>query len=218
MAVDRRRHELRDIESLLLSTLSASIVSIGDALGQFDRTNLLRVVRSDGVIVKPDDSITPLDSTYIAQANSRGSPLLATAHTRHEESVTSYVFAFAQTAEQRTATFLPSALGYKGPVYAYNYFDKRGMYVEPWEAVEFVVLDSGAYWIVVPGGVRRGFPGRCRQVRVERQESRRTHPGYRYSGGARRVFRGRKADTSVRIFTRATRYPGDESSCRKPGL
>src|SRR5262249_9802176 len=49
-------------------------VGVGDALGQFDRTNLLRVVRADGVIVKPDDSITPLDSAYIAQANNRGLP------------------------------------------------------------------------------------------------------------------------------------------------
>src|SRR5215813_2724193 len=58
-----------ETSNLLLSTLSASIVGVGDALGQFDRTNLLRVVRADGVIVKPDDSVTPLDSAYIAQAN-----------------------------------------------------------------------------------------------------------------------------------------------------
>src|SRR5262249_4455557 len=110
-----------ETSNLLLSTLSASIVGIGDALGQFDRTNLLRVVRADGVIVKPDDPITPLDSAYIAQANNRGLPLLAAAQTRHEGSMTSYVFAFRQTVEQGTASFLPSVLGYKGPVYAYNY-------------------------------------------------------------------------------------------------
>jgi hypothetical protein len=149
-----------ETSNLLLSTLSASIVGVGDALGQFDRTNLLRVVRADGVIVKPDDSITPLDSAYIAQANNRGLPLLAAAQTRHEGSITSYVFAFGQTAEHGTASFLPSVLGYKGPVYAYNYFDKRGMYVEPWQAVEFVVPDNGAYWIVVPVGASGvGFLG-----------------------------------------------------------
>jgi hypothetical protein len=149
-----------EASNLLLSTLSASIVGIGDALGQFDRTNLLRVVRSDGVIVKPDDAIIPLDSTYIAQANKRGLPLMAAARTHHEGVTTSYVFAFRQTAEQRTASFLPSALGYKGPVYAYNYFDKRGKYVEPWEAIEFVVPDSGAYWIIVPVGASGvGFLG-----------------------------------------------------------
>ena len=100
-----------ETSNLLLSTLSASIVGVGDGLGQFDRTNLLRVVRSDGVIVKPDDSITPLDSAYIAEANNRGSPVLAAARTRHEGSITSYVFAFGQTPEQRSASFLPAALG-----------------------------------------------------------------------------------------------------------
>jgi hypothetical protein len=87
-------------------------------------------------------------------------PLLATAHTHHEGSTTSYVFAFRQTAEQRTASFLPAALGYKVPVYAYNYFDKRGKYVEPSQAIEFVVPDNGAYWIVVPIGASGiGFLG-----------------------------------------------------------
>jgi hypothetical protein len=149
-----------ETSNLLLSTLSASIVGIGDALGQFHQTNLLRVVRSDGVIVKPDDSITPIDSAYIAEANNRRSPILAVARTRHETSTTSYVFAVRQTPEQRAASFLPTALGYKGPVYAYNYFDKRGMYVEPWQAVKFVVPDDGAYWIVVPVGASGvGFLG-----------------------------------------------------------
>ena len=149
-----------ETSNLLLSTLSASIVGIGDAIGQFDWTNLLRVVRSDGVIVKPDDSITPLDSTYIAQANNRGSPVVAAARTLHEGTTTSYVFAFRQTPELRTASFLPSALGYKVPVYAYNYFDKRGKYVEPWQTIEFVVPENGTYWIIVPVGASGvGFLG-----------------------------------------------------------
>jgi hypothetical protein len=123
-------------------------------------TNLLQVIRSDGVIVKPDDSIAPLDSTYIAEANNRGAAVVAATRTRHEGVTTSYVFAFRQTAEQRTASFLPSALGYTGPVYAYDYFDKRGKYVEPGEAIEFVVPDNGAYWIIVPIGASGvGFLG-----------------------------------------------------------
>jgi hypothetical protein len=153
-----------ETSDLLLSTLSASIVGIGDALGQFDRNNLLRVIRSDGVIVKPDDSITPLDSTYIAQANNRGSPVVAAARTYHAGGTTSYVFAFKQTAEQSIASFLPSALGYKSPVYAYNYFDNRGKYVEPWQAIEFIIPDNGSYWIVVPVGASGvGFLGDARK-------------------------------------------------------
>jgi hypothetical protein len=45
-------------------------------------------------------------------------------------------------------------------VYAYNYFNKQGMYVEPWQAVEFAVPDNGVYWIVVPVGASgMGFLG-----------------------------------------------------------
>ena len=141
-----------ETSNLLLSTLSASIVGVGDALGEFDRANLNRVIRADGVIVKPDDAITPLDATYIEQANDRRLPIVAAAHTRHQRSITSYVFAFGQPAEQRTARLSPSALGHKGPVYAYNYFDGYGMHLQPGEAVEFAVPDDGAYWIVVPVG------------------------------------------------------------------
>lgn len=136
----------------MLSTLSASIVGVGDALDKFDRANLNRVTRADGVIVKPDEAITPLDATYIEQANDRRLPIVAAAHTRHQRAITSYVFAFGQPADQRTARLSPSALGHKGPVYAYNYFDGYGMHLQPGQAVEFAVPDDGAYWIVVPLG------------------------------------------------------------------
>jgi hypothetical protein len=149
-----------ETSNLLLATLSASIVGVGDALGQFDRANLNRVVRADGVIVKPDDPITPLDSAYIEQASDPQSPVLAAAHTRHESSITSYVFAFGHDAERRTARFSPAALGYERPVYAYNAFGDHGMSVTPTEAVEFAVPDQGAYWIVVPVGASGvGFLG-----------------------------------------------------------
>jgi hypothetical protein len=148
-----------ETSNLLLSTLSASIVGVGDALGQFDRTNLNRVVRADGVIVKPDDPITLLDSSYIEQARDPQSPILAAAHTRHEGSITSYVFVFGRNVGG-SARFSPAALGYEQPVYAYNAFDDYGMYVTPEEAVEFSVPDQGAYWILVPVGASGvGFLG-----------------------------------------------------------
>ena len=141
-----------ETSNLLLSTLSASMVGIGDALGEFDRANLNRVIRADGVIVKPDDAITPLDTTYIEQATDRRLPIVAAAHTRHPKSITSYVFAYAQPSGQPTARLSPSALGHKGPVYAYNYFDGYGIYLQQEDVVEFIIPDDGAYWIVVPVG------------------------------------------------------------------
>jgi hypothetical protein len=141
-----------ETSNLLLSTLSASMVGVGDALGEFDRANLLRVVRADGVIVKPDDPIAPLDSTYVEQAKDLQTPIIAAARTRHEGATTSYVFAFGRTGEARTARFSPVALGYDGPVYAYNYFAQTGTHLRPSEALEFAVPDGGTYWIVVPVG------------------------------------------------------------------
>jgi hypothetical protein len=141
-----------ETSNLLLSTLSASMVGVGDALGEFDRENLLRVVRADGVIVKPDDPITPIDLTYVEQAKDAQTPIIAAARTRHDGATTSYVFAFGQNAPTRPARFSPAALGYTGPVYAYNYFDRTGRYLQPSEAIELTVPDSGTYWIVVPVG------------------------------------------------------------------
>ena len=154
--------------NLLLSTLSGSIVGVGDAIGEFDRTNLLRVVRADGVIIKPDDPIVPLDSTYIEQANDPRAPIVAAARTRHESSITSYVFAFAQGTQEGTeeqseapiATFSPATLGYDGPVYAYNYFENHGAYLAPLQPISTGVPDAGGYWIVVPVGASGiGFLG-----------------------------------------------------------
>jgi hypothetical protein len=141
-----------ETSNLLLSVLSGASVGVGDAIGELDRRNLQRVVRADGVIVKPDDSITPLDSAYLDAANNRASPIVASAHTRHSAGVTSYVFAFTQSSKERAATISPAALGYGTSVFAYDYFSRRGVYLRPDQTVTFAVPDEGAYWVVVPVG------------------------------------------------------------------
>jgi len=149
-----------ETSNLLLSTLSGSSVGVGDAIGMMDWRNLRRVVRSDGLIVKPDDSITPLDFAYLDAANNRSSPIVASAHTYHGGSVTSYVFAFAQSSEERTTTVSVGALGYDAPVFAYNYFSGEGTYLRPAQALTFALPDDGAYWIVIPVGASGvGFLG-----------------------------------------------------------
>ena len=149
-----------ETSNLLLSTLSGSSVGVGDAIGSLDRENLARVVRADGVIVKPDDAITPLDSAYLAAAHGPLSPLLASAHTRHRRLVTSYVFAFARSGGERSAALSPAVLGYGGPVFAYNYFGGQGVYLQSSQRLTFSVPDDGAYWIVVPVGASGvGFLG-----------------------------------------------------------
>ncbi len=153
-----------ETSNLLLATLSAAMVGVGDPLGQFDRANLLRAVRPDGVIVKPDTAITPRDSAYIGLARHNGAPIVASASTSHLSGVTTYLFAYTD-AELRAGDgqgkagggqpgmrIQPAELGYRGPVYAYNYFGQYGHYLQPSDALSFEVPDDGVYWIIAPVG------------------------------------------------------------------
>jgi hypothetical protein len=51
--------------NLLLATLSAGPVGVGDPIGALSANNLLLAVRADGIIVKPDVPLVPLDQTII---------------------------------------------------------------------------------------------------------------------------------------------------------
>src|SRR5207302_8156464 len=57
-----------ETDNLLLSTLSAGIVGVGDPIGAESKANLLQTIRGDGVIVKPDVPIVPVDAMYIQDA------------------------------------------------------------------------------------------------------------------------------------------------------
>jgi hypothetical protein len=57
--------------NLILATLSAGPVGVGDAIGSLDKANLMRVVRGDGVIVKPDRALVPTDATMLQDAAGR---------------------------------------------------------------------------------------------------------------------------------------------------
>ncbi len=146
--------------NLLIATLSGGMVGVGDAVGELDRENLLRAVRPDGVIVKPDDALTLLDASYIAQAKDRSAPIIAVARTDHDGWITSYVVAFGASGDCRTECLMIAELGYIGPVYAYNYFQRSGIYLDPEKPLAISISDRTAYWIVVPvAGSGIGFLG-----------------------------------------------------------
>jgi len=136
-----------ETENLLLATLSGGMVGIGDAIGQFDWPSLRRAVRADGVIVKPDEPLAPLDQSYIDYAKDSSAPIAAAARTNHDGWVTSYVFAFGG----RTAVS-PAALGYEGPVFAYDYFRRSGACLMPEARMRLPLTGRAAYFIVVPVG------------------------------------------------------------------
>ncbi len=112
-----------ETNNILLSTLSAGPVGIGDPIGAEDKANILEAVRADGVIVKPDVPIVPLDQNYINDARHIPAPLVAGTHTDHDGMKTGYVFAFNRSKTNALQVkFSPAELGLTGPVYVFDYF------------------------------------------------------------------------------------------------
>ncbi|MFB7225885.1 carbohydrate-binding protein [Streptomyces sp. NPDC056227] len=86
-----------EIGNLLLATLSAGPVGVGDALGKVNAGNLFQAVRPDGIIVKPDVPIVPTDATYVGQGAGKLSAMVASTHVAHATGLTyRYVFAYAR--------------------------------------------------------------------------------------------------------------------------
>jgi len=109
-------------KSLLIQTLSAGPVGVGDPLGAVNTANVLRGVRQDGVIVKPDVSAVPLDETYLGDAQGLGMPMTAAAWTSHTGLTDLYVLSYARKSTNTITTFTPSSVGagIAGDAYVYN--------------------------------------------------------------------------------------------------
>jgi hypothetical protein len=140
-----------ETDNLLLATLSAGMVGVGDEIGTSSASNLLQSVRPDGVIVKPDEPIVPLDQTFLNQANGVDTPLVAATFTDFGGMRASYVYAF-NVGTHTSASFTPAALGYSGQVLVLDYFANVGQLVDA-SAVYTEELSGGsAYFIVAPLG------------------------------------------------------------------
>jgi hypothetical protein len=127
--------------NLLLANLSAGPVGTGDAIGKESKDNLTKVVRADGVIVKPDVPLVPIDKTYVADASKADTPLVAATYTHSDNVKTAYVF----TSTRRGQTAQPAQVsatdvGLDGPVYFYDYFAGTGQDVA-----------QGKSYMVTPG-------------------------------------------------------------------
>jgi autotransporter-associated beta strand protein len=143
--------------NLLLSTLSAGPVGVGDALGGIDAENLAKAVRPDGVIVKPDVPLTPTDPSYLNGAQSGSRPMVAATYVNHGDSRAAYVFSFAQASALTNSSFVPNQLGIPGDTYVYDYFSHTGRVVAAGDAFNFTTTlpandANGSYFVVVPVG------------------------------------------------------------------
>ncbi|MBV9525461.1 MAG: hypothetical protein JOZ46_06570, partial [Candidatus Dormibacteraeota bacterium] len=146
-----------ETDNLLLSTLSAGPVGVGDAEGQVDAANLLQSVRADGVIVKPDSPLVPLDSSYIADAqaaaaHSAPAPMVAATRTDHGGGmVAAYVVAYARGGSTGYS-FSPADVGVHGDAYVYDYFTHTGRVVPAGQTYTGATHGGVSYDIVVPVG------------------------------------------------------------------
>ncbi|HWB97611.1 MAG TPA: hypothetical protein VG672_12940, partial [Bryobacteraceae bacterium] len=140
-----------ELENLLLATLSAGPVGVGDRVGSLNGHNLLLAARSDGVIVKPDVPLVPTDASYLNQAPAGDNTLIASAHTDFDGIRAQYVFAFSRGADV-TASFSLKSLGYSGTVYIYNYFNGSGRLASARETFSEPLANNRAYYVVVPVG------------------------------------------------------------------
>ena len=140
--------------NVLVATLSAGPVGIGDAMGAETKTNLLQAVRADGVIVKPDAPLLPLDHSYIADAQQKPAPLTASTYTRHGEIKTEYVFAFRRpkTSESQVE-FSLAEIGVEKPACVFDYFAGTGQRLEAGGKVSAPLPKSGmVFYVVAPVG------------------------------------------------------------------
>ena len=107
-----------ETNNLLLATLSGGMVGIGDALDHENKLNLLRAARPDGVLVKPDAPIVPVDAMYLKDLNGPILPMVAWTFSDHGPLRTAYVFVYNRHSGHAATGFTPASFGFQGPVYA----------------------------------------------------------------------------------------------------
>ena len=136
---------------LLIATLSAGPIGVGDPIGSFSAANLLRAVRKDGVIVKPGVPLAPTDASYAAMAHAVDIPQIDAAWSDFGGLRTHYLFAYQQGANP-TASFTPRDFGAVGPVYLYDYFAGTGSVTALTDTVQKTINGAALYLIAAPIG------------------------------------------------------------------
>ena len=142
--------------NLLVATLSAGPVGIGDPIGAISGSNLLHVARADGVIVKPDVPLTPIDSSYFSAAHAQdltqvAGVQIAATHTDFGTLRTYYVFGWAPGGDA-SVTFQPSDFGLNRTAYLYDYFGGSGSVVQPSDTISMQTAGGLLYLIAAPIG------------------------------------------------------------------
>jgi hypothetical protein len=140
-----------EYQNLLVATLSAGPVGVGDQFGKMNTANLLRAVRADGVIVKPDVPLTPTDSSYQSDSRAVDAPLVTSTYTDFGALKAYYLFLFKQGTNPQT-TFRLADIGLKTPAYLYDYFADTGHVVNPSDTINESIGGTWMYLVAAPVG------------------------------------------------------------------
>jgi hypothetical protein len=127
---------------------------VGDAIGTLSAANLLQAVRPDGVIVKPDVPIVPIDASFQNSAQGADAPMIASTYTDFGSVKAWYIFAYPQ-GQNTTAALRLADLDASGPVYLYDYFAGSGAVVNAGDALNLPISGSALYLVAAPVGPSR---------------------------------------------------------------
>ena len=143
-----------ETNNLLLSNLSAGPVGTGDALGKENTANILKTARADGVLIKPDAALVPVDSAYIAEAQKQAMPLASTTYTEQSGRRVIYAVVLDPPGMSGASFKLnPADLGTDGLAFVYDDFSGEGQPLEQGKSYVGKVPPGGvAYLVVVPVG------------------------------------------------------------------
>ena len=141
-----------ELNNMIVSVLSAGAVGTGDSIGSEHKANILMACRTDGVIVKPDVPLLPLDQNYVQMARKARTPILASTHTLHNDIKTSYVFAFRDDSiTVNNFRFNLTELAMGGRSVVYNPLSHNAQLLETGDHFQADLPDEKfAYYIVAP--------------------------------------------------------------------
>jgi hypothetical protein len=145
-----------------LAALSAGPVGIGDRVGRSDRELILRCCREDGLLVKPDLPLAPLERCFRAHVHTHALPLCAETWSDHPAGRWSYLLAIhaSRTREPLEFEIALAELGEaapRGEALAYDWRSGRGERVPPGAALGFSLapheFSLRVLCPLLPGGV-----------------------------------------------------------------
>ena len=139
-----------ELPNLILSTLSAGPVGVGDALGETNAHNLAAAVRTDGLIVKADSSLLPINSMYASDALNESAPMVAMSENAFGNQRARYVFAYLRGGSEQSVAVPLSSLEMSGPVFAYDWVTHSGELLPNGGSLRMKFADGWDYQILSP--------------------------------------------------------------------